>query len=94
MCDGKKERGKGGWQAGRQRRGCDNEVNEIADFSSHHTRANCLRWMDSKRKKCDGRTCGNAIGILLADALGLGLALLEGVLVLELAAHFGGYFET
>jgi hypothetical protein len=30
---------------------------------------------------------GNAVGVLLSDALGLGLALLEGVLVLELAAH-------
>jgi hypothetical protein len=33
---------------------------------------------------------GNAVGVLLADALGLGLALLEGVLVLELGSHFGG----
>jgi len=32
----------------------------------------------------------NAVGVFLADALGLGLALLEGVLVLELAAHFDG----
>jgi hypothetical protein len=30
----------------------------------------------------------NAVRVLLTDALGLGLALLEGVLVLELAAHF------
>jgi hypothetical protein len=36
----------------------------------------------------DGDTHGNAILILLADAFGLGLSLLEGVLVLELAAHF------
>ena len=32
-------------------------------------------------------TYGNTIGVLLADALGLGLALLEGVLVLELAVE-------
>jgi hypothetical protein len=35
-------------------------------------------------------TYRDAVGVLLADALGLGLALLKGVLVLELAAHFGG----
>ncbi len=34
-------------------------------------------------------TYRNAIGVFLADALGLGLALLKGVLVLELAAHVG-----
>lgn len=39
-------------------------------------------------------TYGNAVGILLADALGLGLALLEGVLVLELATHDGGRLGT
>ena len=32
----------------------------------------------------------NAVGVLLPDALGLGLALLERVLVLELGAHVGG----
>ena len=31
----------------------------------------------------------NPVGIFLSDALGLGLALLEGVLVLELRAHDG-----
>jgi len=30
----------------------------------------------------------NSVGILLADALGLSLALLEGMLVLELGSHF------
>ena len=35
-------------------------------------------------------THGNAIRVLLTNALGLSLALLEGVLVLELAAHSGG----
>jgi hypothetical protein len=35
-------------------------------------------------------TYRNAISILLADALGLGLALLERVLVLELGSHLGG----
>ena len=40
---------------------------------------------------CDqGTTYRNAVGVLLANAFGLGLALLEGVLVLKLAAHFGG----
>lgn len=32
----------------------------------------------------------NAVRILLTDALGLGLALLKGVLVLKLAAHLDG----
>jgi len=32
----------------------------------------------------------DAVGVLLPDALGLGLALLERVLVLELGAHDGG----
>jgi hypothetical protein len=35
-------------------------------------------------------TYRNAVGVLLANALGLSLALLEGVLVLELGAHIGG----
>jgi len=35
-------------------------------------------------------TYGNAVGVLLTNPLGLGLALLEGVLVLELASHFSG----
>ncbi len=40
--------------------------------------------------KLFGPTYRDAVGILLADALGLGLALLEGMLVLELAAHSDG----
>lgn len=36
-------------------------------------------------------TYRNAVRVLLANALGLSLALLEGVLVLELAAHNGGW---
>lgn len=35
-------------------------------------------------------TYGNAVGVLLPDTLGFGLALLKGVLVLELAAHVDG----
>jgi hypothetical protein len=35
-------------------------------------------------------TYGNAVVVLLADALCLGLALLEGVLVLKLGSHGGG----
>lgn len=35
-------------------------------------------------------TYGNAVVVLLANALGLGLALLERVLVLELGTHLGG----
>lgn len=31
----------------------------------------------------------NAVGVFLTDALGLGLALLKGVLILKLAAHVG-----
>ena len=34
---------------------------------------------------------GDAIGVLLANTLGFGLALLKGVLVLELAAHFDDF---
>ena len=36
-----------------------------------------------------GDTHGDAIRVLLADTLGLRLALLEGVLVLELGTHGG-----
>jgi hypothetical protein len=36
-------------------------------------------------------TYRNTIRVLLANALGLSLALLEGVLVLKLAAHIGGW---
>lgn len=39
-------------------------------------------------------TYGNAIGVLLADALGFGLALLERVLILELATHVGQICST
>jgi len=35
-------------------------------------------------------TYRNTVSVLLSDALGLGLALLEGVLVLELGSHLGG----
>lgn len=37
-----------------------------------------------------GRTYWDTVKILLANTLGLSLALLEGVLVLELGSHFGG----
>jgi hypothetical protein len=33
----------------------------------------------------------DAVGVLLPDALGLGLALLEWVLILELGAHGDGF---
>jgi len=33
---------------------------------------------------------GDAIGVLLTDSLGLGLALLERVLILKLGSHVGG----
>lgn len=33
----------------------------------------------------------NAVGVFLTDALCLGLALLERVLILELATHIGGW---
>lgn len=36
------------------------------------------------------RTYRDAVGVLLSDALGLGLALLEGMLVLELGSHLHG----
>src|ERR1700744_5419927 len=39
--------------------------------------------------KVEGRTYGNAVGVLLANALGFCLALLERVLVLELGVHGG-----
>jgi len=35
-------------------------------------------------------TYRNTVGVLLTDALSLGLSLLEGMLVLELASHFDG----
>jgi hypothetical protein len=37
------------------------------------------------------RTYGDAIGILLSDALGLSLTLLEGMLVLKLASHIDDF---
>jgi hypothetical protein len=39
-------------------------------------------------------TYRDAITVLLTDALGLSLALLEGVLVLELASHLDGCFGS
>ena len=39
----------------------------------------------------NGDTHGNAVSVLLTDALSLSLALLEGVLVLELGSHLGGW---
>ena len=36
------------------------------------------------------QTYGNAVIVLLANALGFGFALLERVLVLELGSHIGG----
>jgi hypothetical protein len=44
------------------------------------------------RERAKGKTYGNAVCILLADALGLSLPLLERVLVLELGSHLGGDF--
>lgn len=38
-----------------------------------------------------GATYWNSVGVLLADALSFGLALLERVLVLKLGAHSGGW---
>jgi len=56
--------------------------------------ARCNQTTATKRRspKCGQgkQTHRNAVRVLLADTLGLGLALLEGVLVLELASHFGG----
>lgn len=45
---------------------------------------------NKKNSEDNSSTYGNAVGVLLSDAFGLGLALLEGVLVLELAAHGDG----
>jgi hypothetical protein len=42
------------------------------------------------RRLLEEDTHGNAVRVLLANALGLSLALLEGVLVLKLAAHVDG----
>ena len=39
------------------------------------------------------QTHGNAVCVFLANALGLGLALLKRVLVLELGSHDDGSFE-
>ena len=38
----------------------------------------------------NGQSYGNTVGVFLADALGLGLTLLEGVLVLEFRSHRAG----
>ena len=43
----------------------------------------------TRTRGSQGDAYRNAIRVLLTDTLGLGLALLEGVLVLKLAAHFG-----
>lgn len=43
-----------------------------------------------KEKESFEVTYRNTVSILLSDALGLSLALLEGMLVLELAAHVDG----
>lgn len=51
-------------------------------------RRGSLPGWDHKARKAS--TYGNAISVLLANTLGLGLALLEGVLVLELGSHLGG----
>lgn len=40
-----------------------------------------------------GATYWNSVGVLLADALSFGLALLERVLVLKLGAHSGGWWS-
>lgn len=45
---------------------------------------------ESGGKGCKNITYRNAVTVLLANPLGLGLALLEGMLVLELASHLDG----
>ena len=52
-----------------------------------------LRVDEKQQQRQQARRCvthGNAIGVLLTNTLGLGLALLKGVLVLELAPHIDG----
>jgi hypothetical protein len=44
----------------------------------------------TKRQEIAKITYGNTIGVLLSNALGLSLALLERMLVLKFAAHAGG----
>ena len=53
------------------------------------SRSSCKQNRNAKRGKGGFDTYRNAVRVLLADALGLGLALLEGVLVLELGSHIG-----
>ena len=48
-----------------------------------------LQTVDVKKPRGPRRTYGNTVVVLLANALSLGLALLEGVLVLELGTHVG-----
>jgi hypothetical protein len=61
----------------------------ISDFSTFSQITCCYQPVVLVLTNCR-QTYGNAVVVLLANALGLGLALLEGVLVLELGAHVGG----
>jgi hypothetical protein len=60
----------------------------MSDFStfSQITCAVSSEWRGERYRE----TYGNAVVVLLANALGLGLALLERVLVLELGTHLAG----
>ena len=54
------------------------------------------RRKSEKRGKGQGRGCldetyGNAVGVLLTNAFGFCLALLEGMFVLELGTHVDGW---
>ena len=61
----------------------------ISDFSTFSQITCCCQPVVPALTDCR-QTYGNAVVVLLANALGLGLALLKGVLVLELGAHVGG----
>jgi len=62
-------------------------MSDFSTFSQMTCQAvrSCLQ---SQRRA--GETYWDAVVVLLANALRLGLALLEGVLVLELGSHFAG----
>lgn len=53
--------------------------------SAEDARSKGICWSDGDKRSSS--TYWNAIGVFLSDALGLSLALLERVLVLELGTH-------
>lgn len=59
----------------------------IEDRSTRGSKRGEIERIERQRKEV---SYGDAVRVLLTDTLGLSLALLEGVLVLELGSHNGG----